>query len=108
MTKMAKAKGNVLNAVIQVISLVTVQKRQESIIKEFLLEDVGVMATKMKKNDEKCLMAKVSNEVLSEIEYFSNDQSSLDEKDLDSEYSRLCKVGLKVMAKNKSLKQAKL
>ncbi|GKC57487.1 hypothetical protein Tco_1085085 [Tanacetum coccineum] len=61
-----------------------------------------------KTNDEKCLMAKASNEVLSETEYFSNDQSSLDEKDLDSEYTRLCKVGLKVMAKNKSLKQSRI
>ncbi|GJT92738.1 hypothetical protein Tco_1081583 [Tanacetum coccineum] len=58
--------------------------------------------------DEKCLIAKASNEVFSEIEYFSDDQSSLDENDLDSEYSRLCKIGLKVMAKNKSLKQAKI
>ncbi|GJY78548.1 hypothetical protein Tco_0484349 [Tanacetum coccineum] len=57
---------------------------------------------------EKCLMAKASNEVLSETEYFSDDQSSLDENDLDSEYSRLCKIGLKVMAKNKTLKQAKI
>ncbi|GJU86558.1 reverse transcriptase domain-containing protein [Tanacetum coccineum] len=47
-----------------------------------------------KTNDEKCLMAKASNEVLSETEYFSNDQSSLDEKDLDGEYSRLCKKGI--------------
>ncbi|GJV47589.1 hypothetical protein Tco_1437801 [Tanacetum coccineum] len=30
-----------------------------------------------------------------------DDQSSLDENDLDSEYSRLCKIGLKVMAKIK-------
>ncbi|GKB15227.1 hypothetical protein Tco_0849150 [Tanacetum coccineum] len=59
-------------------------------------------------NDEKCLMAKASNEVLSEIEYFSDDQSSPDENDLDNEYSRLCKLGLKVMAKNKTLKQAKI
>nr|GEV97545.1 reverse transcriptase domain-containing protein [Tanacetum cinerariifolium] len=59
-------------------------------------------------NDEKCLMVKASNEVLSETEYFSDDQSSLDENDLDSEYSRLCKLGLKVMAKNKTLKQAKI
>ncbi|GJT74697.1 zf-CCHC domain-containing protein [Tanacetum coccineum] len=61
-----------------------------------------------KTNDEKCLMAKASNEVLSKTEYFSNDLSSLDENDLDSEYSRLCKLGLKVMAKNKTLKQAKI
>nr|GEV15390.1 zf-CCHC domain-containing protein/DUF4219 domain-containing protein/UBN2 domain-containing protein [Tanacetum cinerariifolium] len=42
--------------------------------------------------DEKCLMAKASNEVLSETEFFSDDQSSLDKKDLDSEYNRLCKI----------------
>ncbi|GKF16279.1 zf-CCHC domain-containing protein, partial [Tanacetum coccineum] len=61
-----------------------------------------------KTKDEKCLMAKASNEVLSKTEYFSDNQSSLDEKDLDSEYSRLCKIGLKVMAKNSTLKQAKI
>ncbi|GJY55554.1 zf-CCHC domain-containing protein [Tanacetum coccineum] len=55
-----------------------------------------------KTKDEKCLMSKASNEVSSEIEYFSDDLSSLDEKDLDSEYNRLCKIGLKVTAKNKS------
>ncbi|GJW55998.1 zf-CCHC domain-containing protein [Tanacetum coccineum] len=58
--------------------------------------------------DEKYLMAKASNEVLFETEYFSDNQSSLDENDLDSEYSRLCKKGLKVIAKNKTLKQAKI
>nr|GEX00701.1 hypothetical protein [Tanacetum cinerariifolium] len=44
---------------------------------------------KEKTNDEKCLMAKASNEVLFETEYFSDDQSSLEKNDLDSEYSRL-------------------
>ncbi|GJQ93492.1 hypothetical protein Tco_0004631 [Tanacetum coccineum] len=52
-----------------------------------------------KTKDEKCLMAKDSNEVLSKTEYFSDDQSSLDKNDLDSGYSSLCKLGLKVMAK---------
>ncbi|GJV14069.1 hypothetical protein Tco_1359392 [Tanacetum coccineum] len=61
-----------------------------------------------KTKDEKCFMAKASNEVLSETEYFSDDQSSLDENDLDSEHSILCKMGLKVMAKNKTLKQANI
>ncbi|GJX98476.1 zf-CCHC domain-containing protein [Tanacetum coccineum] len=61
-----------------------------------------------KTNDEKCLMVKASNEVLFETEYFSDDQSLLDENDLDNEYSRLRKLGLKVMAKNKNLKQAKI
>ncbi|GJW21639.1 hypothetical protein Tco_0032261 [Tanacetum coccineum] len=45
-----------------------------------------------KTKDEKCLIAKASNEVLSEIEFFSDDQSSLDEKNLDNEYNRLCKI----------------
>nr|GEW89104.1 zf-CCHC domain-containing protein/DUF4219 domain-containing protein/UBN2 domain-containing protein [Tanacetum cinerariifolium] len=45
-----------------------------------------------KTKDEKCLMAKASNEVLFETEFFSDDQSSLDEKDLDSDYNRLCKA----------------
>ncbi|GKA96135.1 zf-CCHC domain-containing protein [Tanacetum coccineum] len=40
-----------------------------------------------KTKDEKCLMAKVSNEVSSETEFFSDDLSSLDEKDLDNEYN---------------------
>ncbi|GKA13923.1 hypothetical protein Tco_0693569 [Tanacetum coccineum] len=48
-----------------------------------------------KTNDERCLMVKASNEVLSETEYFSDDQSLLDDNDLVSEYSRLCKLGLK-------------
>ncbi|GJY26249.1 zf-CCHC domain-containing protein, partial [Tanacetum coccineum] len=45
-----------------------------------------------KTKDEKCLMAKASNEVFFETEFFSDDLSSLDEKDLDSEYNRLCKI----------------
>ncbi|GKC44348.1 putative reverse transcriptase domain-containing protein, partial [Tanacetum coccineum] len=36
-----------------------------------------------KTKDEKCLVAKASNEVLFKTEYFSDDQSSLDENDLD-------------------------
>ena len=49
--------------------------------------------------EEKCLMARASDEVRSETEYYSDDNLSLDEKDLDSEYSRLCKLGKKVIAK---------
>ncbi|GJY97620.1 hypothetical protein Tco_0514530 [Tanacetum coccineum] len=37
-----------------------------------------------KTKDETCLVAQASNEVLSKIEFFSDDLSSLDEKDLDS------------------------
>ncbi|GJR81378.1 hypothetical protein Tco_0152163 [Tanacetum coccineum] len=100
MTKMAKAKGNVLNALIQIISLVNVQKRRESIIKKLLLEDVGGCWSdsdedeEKKTNDEKRLMAKASNEVLSETEYFSNDQSSFDERVPFSPFKKLNLVGL--------------
>ncbi|GJT72648.1 hypothetical protein Tco_1031934 [Tanacetum coccineum] len=54
-----------------------------------------------KTKDEKCLTAKASNVVLPETEFFSDDQSSLDEKDLDSEYNRLCKVGLPKVSPSK-------
>ncbi|GKB94538.1 hypothetical protein Tco_0980675 [Tanacetum coccineum] len=42
-----------------------------------------------KTNDEICLVTQASNEVLSVTEFFSDDLSSLDEKDLDSEYDQL-------------------
>ncbi|GJY79553.1 hypothetical protein Tco_0485354 [Tanacetum coccineum] len=48
-TKMAKAKENVLNVEIQIISSESVQNYQETTIKEPSLEDHGVIATKMKK-----------------------------------------------------------
>ncbi|GKA64626.1 hypothetical protein Tco_0764333 [Tanacetum coccineum] len=105
---MTKAKENALSVEIQIISLENVRNNQN---KKAVVggswsdsdEDEGE-----KTKDEKCLMAKASNEVFSETEYFSDDQSSLDENNLDNEYSRLCKIRLKVMAKNKTLKQAKI
>jgi hypothetical protein len=50
-------------------------------------------------------MAKTSSEVRSETEYFSDENLSLDENDLDNEYNRLCKLGQQVITKNKSLKR---
>lgn len=49
-------------------------------------------------------MAKTSSEVCSETEYFSDENLSLDENDLDNEYNILCKLGQQVITKNKSLK----
>nr|GEV12204.1 hypothetical protein [Tanacetum cinerariifolium] len=49
MTKIAKAKENVLNVGIQSTSSESVQNYQEATIKEPLLEDHGVIAMKMKK-----------------------------------------------------------
>ncbi|GKB01658.1 hypothetical protein Tco_0829702 [Tanacetum coccineum] len=105
---MAKAKENVSSVEIQIISSENVRNNQNQ--KAFVGGSWSDSDEdeKEKTKDEKCLMAKASNEVFSETEYFSDNQSSLDENDLDSEYSRLCKIGLKVMAKNKTLKQAKI
>ncbi|GJV53802.1 hypothetical protein Tco_1449543, partial [Tanacetum coccineum] len=46
-----------------------------------------------KTRDETCLVAQASNEVPSEIEFYSDELSSIDELDLYSEYDRLCKLG---------------
>ncbi|GKC34512.1 retrovirus-related pol polyprotein from transposon TNT 1-94 [Tanacetum coccineum] len=45
-----------------------------------------------KAKDETCLMALASSEVCSESSYFSDENSSIDDFTLDSEYDRLCKL----------------
>ncbi|GJY77226.1 zf-CCHC domain-containing protein [Tanacetum coccineum] len=44
-----------------------------------------------KAKDKTCLMAQASSEVCSESSYFSDENSSIDDFTLDSEYDRLCK-----------------
>ncbi|GKC94825.1 zf-CCHC domain-containing protein [Tanacetum coccineum] len=57
-----------------------------------------------KAKDETCLMAQASSEVHSESSYFSDENSSIDNISLDSEYNKLCKMSLKIITKNKHLK----
>ncbi|GJT66442.1 zf-CCHC domain-containing protein, partial [Tanacetum coccineum] len=57
-----------------------------------------------KAKDETCLMAQASSEVHSESSYFSDENSSIDDITLDSEYNKLCKMSLKIITKNKHLK----
>ncbi|GKD96013.1 hypothetical protein Tco_1379910 [Tanacetum coccineum] len=57
-----------------------------------------------KTKDEMCLMDETSNDVLSETKFYSDDLSSIDDLELDNDYHRLCKMSLKVINKNKSLK----
>ncbi|GJR51483.1 hypothetical protein Tco_1402004 [Tanacetum coccineum] len=57
-----------------------------------------------KARDETCLMAQASSEVHSESSYFSDENSSIDDIILDSEYNRLCKMSLKLITKNKHIK----
>ncbi|GJX78812.1 zf-CCHC domain-containing protein [Tanacetum coccineum] len=57
-----------------------------------------------KAKDEACLMAHASSEVHAESSYFSDENSSIDDTILDSEYDKLCKMSLKIITKNKNLK----
>ncbi|GKE69717.1 zf-CCHC domain-containing protein, partial [Tanacetum coccineum] len=51
-----------------------------------------------------CLVAQASSEVCSKSSYFSDENSSIDDLVLDSEYDKLCKISLKIITKNKRLK----
>ncbi|GJU86541.1 hypothetical protein Tco_1294087 [Tanacetum coccineum] len=57
-----------------------------------------------KVKDETCLVAHASSEVCSESSYFSDENSSIDDIDLNNEYDKLCKMSLKIITKNKRLK----
>ncbi|GKD86924.1 retrovirus-related pol polyprotein from transposon TNT 1-94, partial [Tanacetum coccineum] len=57
-----------------------------------------------KAKDEMCLVAQASNEVCSDSSYFSDENLSIDDLPLDNEYDRLCKMSLKIITKNKRLK----
>ncbi|GJS15437.1 zf-CCHC domain-containing protein [Tanacetum coccineum] len=57
-----------------------------------------------KDKDETCRMAQASSKVCSESSYFSDENSSIDDFVLDSEYDKLCKMSLKIITKNKRLK----
>ncbi|GJT00347.1 zf-CCHC domain-containing protein, partial [Tanacetum coccineum] len=57
-----------------------------------------------KAKDETYLVAQASIEVRFESSYFSDENSSIDDFILDSEYDKLCKMSLKIITKNKTLK----
>ncbi|GJZ21828.1 retrovirus-related pol polyprotein from transposon TNT 1-94 [Tanacetum coccineum] len=57
-----------------------------------------------KVKNEMCLVAHTSSKVCSESSYFSDENSSIDDLDLDNEYDKLCKMSLKIITKNKRLK----
>nr|GEZ87114.1 hypothetical protein [Tanacetum cinerariifolium] len=56
-----------------------------------------------KAKDETCLVAQAYSEVCSESSYFSDENSSIDNFILDSEYDKLCNMSLKIITKNKHL-----
>ncbi|GKB61961.1 zf-CCHC domain-containing protein [Tanacetum coccineum] len=57
-----------------------------------------------KVKDETCLVAQAASEVCSESSYFSDENSSIDDLDLDNKYDKLCKMSLKISTRNKRLK----
>ncbi|GJZ43182.1 zf-CCHC domain-containing protein [Tanacetum coccineum] len=60
-----------------------------------------------KVKDETCLVAHASSEVCSESSYFSDENSSIDDIALDNEYDKLWKMSLKIITKNKKLKDTR-
>ncbi|GJY93395.1 zf-CCHC domain-containing protein [Tanacetum coccineum] len=57
-----------------------------------------------KTNDETCLMAQPSNKVTLYSSYYSDNASSLDNDSMQIEYDSLCEISLKIINKNKILK----
>nr|GEV79239.1 zf-CCHC domain-containing protein/UBN2 domain-containing protein [Tanacetum cinerariifolium] len=57
-----------------------------------------------KAKDETCLVAQASSEVRFESSYFNDENSSIDDFILDSEYDKLCMMSLKIITKKKCLK----
>nr|GFA81343.1 transposase, Ptta/En/Spm, transposase, Tnp1/En/Spm-like protein [Tanacetum cinerariifolium] len=106
MIRTTKVIGSALDAVIRTtywrMSEITEGKETKS-IRQRLWSDNG------EKDDEKdkyetCLMDQASSKVRSESSYFSDENSSIDDFALDSEYDKLCKMSLKIFTKNKGLK----
>nr|GEY33796.1 transposase, Ptta/En/Spm, transposase, Tnp1/En/Spm-like protein [Tanacetum cinerariifolium] len=60
-----------------------------------------------KDKDETCIMAQASSKVCSESSYFSDENSSIDDFVLDDEYDKSCKMSLKIITKNKHLKNVR-
>ncbi|GJW00518.1 retrovirus-related pol polyprotein from transposon TNT 1-94 [Tanacetum coccineum] len=60
-----------------------------------------------KVKNETCLVAHASSEVCSESSYFSDENSSIDDLALDNKYDKLCKMSLKIITKNKRLKNTR-
>ncbi|GKD17979.1 hypothetical protein Tco_1207137, partial [Tanacetum coccineum] len=60
-----------------------------------------------KVKDETCRVAQASSEVCFKSSEFSDESSSIDDLVLDNEYDKLCKMSLKIITKNKSLKSTR-
>ncbi|GJR72683.1 retrovirus-related pol polyprotein from transposon TNT 1-94 [Tanacetum coccineum] len=60
-----------------------------------------------KVNNETCLVAQASSEVCSKSSYCSDENSSIDDLVLDNEYDKMCKMILKIITKNKRLKDTR-
>nr|GEU37678.1 transposase, Ptta/En/Spm, transposase, Tnp1/En/Spm-like protein [Tanacetum cinerariifolium] len=92
--KFFKRRGNVLDAKTRIILSDNVRNHRETRTKKLSSEVLGSTAMRemMKKaKDETCLMAHASSDVKIKSSYFSDENSSIDDIILDSEYNKLCK-----------------
>nr|GEU87124.1 ribonuclease H-like domain-containing protein [Tanacetum cinerariifolium] len=92
--KFFKRRGNVLDAKTRIILSDNVRNHRETKTKKLSSEVLGAIAMKemMKKaKDETCLMDHASSDVQIKSSYFSDENSSIYDIILDSEYIKLCK-----------------
>nr|GEZ69016.1 zf-CCHC domain-containing protein/DUF4219 domain-containing protein/UBN2 domain-containing protein [Tanacetum cinerariifolium] len=105
-TRKEKVIGCVLDAVTQIILLENVQNHRMTRTKEHLSEVLGEIAVR------KMIKRSMTKHVLwlehlvryVQNPYFSDENSSIDDFILDSEYDKLCKMSLKIITKKKRLK----
>nr|GEX15451.1 alpha/beta hydrolases superfamily protein [Tanacetum cinerariifolium] len=104
MRRKERVTGNVLDAVIQIISLVIVQnhlvtKDQNAFIGGSWSDSKNDVEDKT--NDETCPMAQSSNEVTFNSSHNSYDASSPDNDSMQIEYDSLCEISLKSLTRIK-------
>ncbi|GJX93854.1 zf-CCHC domain-containing protein [Tanacetum coccineum] len=119
MRRKERVNENVLDAVIQIISLAIVQcgdpnhligdcpkpsrnKDQKAFIGGSWSDSENDVEDKT--NDETCLMDQSSNEVTLNSSCYSDNASSLDNYNMKIEYDSLCEISFKIINKNKILK----
>ncbi|GJR15711.1 hypothetical protein Tco_0798363 [Tanacetum coccineum] len=99
-SEIVKAKGEIKSLALKAKKE---SSDEESLTSGSSWSDSGEEENK-KIKDKTCLVDHASNEVRSDSSYFSDENSSIDDFILDSEYDKLCKMSLKIITKNKRLK----
>ncbi|GJV46586.1 hypothetical protein Tco_1431122 [Tanacetum coccineum] len=101
-----KMKGYVLDGEIQITSSESVRSRLDTRIKSLLSEILGAITMKKmrKRQTTTCLIAQASNKVHTNSSYYHDYNLSIDDDTLQNEYNKICELSLKIINKNKFLK----